>query len=49
MRHFGDAYAQRATAPQFQPDVDLDAELSSARRATGRSDAGAHLHTDTPA
>lgn len=49
MRHFGDAYAQRATAPQFQPDLDLDAELSSARRATGRSDAGAHLHTDTPA
>ncbi len=49
MRHFGAAYAQRATAPQFQPDVDLDAALSSARRATGRSDAGAHLHTDTPA
>ena len=39
----------RATAPQFQPDGDLDAELSSARRVTGRTDAGAHLHTDTPA
>ncbi|MDP3871522.1 MAG: NAD(P)H-dependent oxidoreductase subunit E [Methyloversatilis sp.] len=49
MRHFGEAYAQRSTAPQFQPDIDLDAQLSSARRATGRSDAGAHLHTDTPA
>lgn len=49
LTHFGQAYAQRTTATQFQPDVDLDAELSSARRVTGRTDAGAHLHTDSGA
>ncbi|MBL8386604.1 MAG: NAD(P)H-dependent oxidoreductase subunit E [Hydrogenophaga sp.] len=46
LAHFGQAYAQRSTAAQFQPEIDLDAELSSARRATGRTDAGAHLSTE---
>ncbi len=45
LAHFGQAYAQRSTAAQFQPGIDLDAELSSARRATGRTDPGAHLST----
>lgn len=44
--HFGQAYAQRSTAAQFQPEIDLDAELSSARRVTGRTDPGAHLSTE---
>lgn len=46
LAHFGQAYAQRSTAAHFEPDVDLDAELSSARRVTGRTDPGAHLHTE---
>ncbi|MBU0602143.1 MAG: NAD(P)H-dependent oxidoreductase subunit E [Gammaproteobacteria bacterium] len=46
LAHFGRAYVQRSTADHFEPDVDLDAELSSARRVTGRTDAGAHLHTE---
>jgi [NiFe] hydrogenase diaphorase moiety large subunit len=46
LAHFGQAYTQRSTAAQFQPDIDLDAELSSARRVTGRTDAGAHLSTE---
>ncbi|MEZ5646054.1 MAG: NAD(P)H-dependent oxidoreductase subunit E [Burkholderiaceae bacterium] len=45
LTHFGQAYAQRSTAGQFQPDVDLDAELSAARRVTGRKDPGAHFQT----
>ena len=44
--HFGAAFAQRSVAPQFEPDFDLDAALSSARRATGRQDPGAHLTTE---
>jgi [NiFe] hydrogenase diaphorase moiety large subunit len=46
LAHFGQAYAQRGMAGQFQPDIDLDAALSSARRVTGRTDAGAHLSTE---
>ena len=46
LTHFGQAYAQRSTAAQFQPEIDLDAELSSARRVTGRQDRGAHLSTE---
>jgi [NiFe] hydrogenase diaphorase moiety large subunit len=46
LAHFGQAYAQRSTAAQFQPGIDLDAELSSARRVTGRQDRGAHLSTE---
>jgi [NiFe] hydrogenase diaphorase moiety large subunit len=44
--HFGAAYAQRGTAAHFQPELDLDAELSAARRVTGRRDPGAHLATE---
>ena len=46
LAHFGQAYAQRTGAAQFEPEFDLDAELSVARRATGRNDPGAHLHTE---
>lgn len=48
LAHFGQAYAQRVMAPQFEPDFNLDAELSAARRVTGRDDLGAHLSTETP-
>ena len=47
LAHFGQAYAQRTGTAQFEPEFDLDAELSVARRATGRNDPGAHLHTET--
>jgi [NiFe] hydrogenase diaphorase moiety large subunit len=46
LAHFGQAYARRSTSAQFQPEIDLDAELSAARRVTGRSDPGAHLSTE---
>lgn len=46
LRHFAHVYAQRGSAARFQPDLDLDAELSAARRVTGRCDAGAHLPTE---
>ena len=46
LAHFGQAYAQRTGAAQFEPEFNLDAELSVARRATGRNDPGAHLHTE---
>jgi len=46
LAHFGQAYAQRSMAARFQPEIDLDAELSSARRVTGRTDTGAHLSTE---
>ena len=46
LAHFGQAYARRSTAIHFQPEIDLDAELSSARRVTGRTDDGAHLPTE---
>jgi [NiFe] hydrogenase diaphorase moiety large subunit len=40
---FRGAYARRLQRPQFVPGFDLDAELASARRATGRDDPLAHL------
>jgi [NiFe] hydrogenase diaphorase moiety large subunit len=40
---FPEAYARRSRSGQFVPAFDLDAELASARRVTGRDDAGAHL------
>ena len=46
LAHFGESYEQRSCALQFEPDFDLDAELSGARRVTGRDDAGAHLSTE---
>jgi [NiFe] hydrogenase diaphorase moiety large subunit len=46
LAHFCDAYAQRSTAVHFQPELDLDAQLSAARRVTGRQDMGAHLSTE---
>ena len=47
LAHFGQAYALRTGTAEFEPEFDLDAELSVARRATGRNDPGAHLHTET--
>ncbi|MBU4181231.1 MAG: NAD(P)H-dependent oxidoreductase subunit E [Gammaproteobacteria bacterium] len=46
LTHFGQVYASRTTTAQFEPEFDLDAELSAARRVTGRTDPGAHLHTE---
>jgi [NiFe] hydrogenase diaphorase moiety large subunit len=40
---FRPAYEQRLRSLHFEPGFDLDAELSIARRMTGRDDAGAHL------
>jgi [NiFe] hydrogenase diaphorase moiety large subunit len=40
---FRPAYEQRLKSLHFEPGFDLDAELSIARRLTGRDDAGAHL------
>lgn len=40
---FRPAYEQHLQSLQFEPAFDLDAELSIARRVTGREDAGAHL------
>lgn len=46
LAHFGEVYASRTMTPQFEPEFDLDAELSAARRVTGRTDPGAHLNTE---
>ena len=46
LTHFGHSYAQLSTAAHFQPELDLDAQLSAARRVTGRQDPGAHLSTE---
>ena len=43
LRKFRPAYERRMKWLQFEPGFDLDAELSVARRMTGRDDAGAHL------
>jgi [NiFe] hydrogenase diaphorase moiety large subunit len=40
---FRPAYERRLQAPRFVPAFDLDAELASARRVTGRDDPLAHL------
>jgi [NiFe] hydrogenase diaphorase moiety large subunit len=40
---FRPAYEQHLTTLHFAPGFDMDAELSQARRVTGRDDAGAHL------
>ncbi len=48
---FRPSYEQRLQSLHFLPALDLDAELSIARAATGRQDGGAHwppTHTDTP-
>jgi len=44
---FRPAYEQRLQSPVFQPGFDLDAELESARRVTGRNDDSAHLEQRT--
>ncbi|OHC72651.1 MAG: NADP oxidoreductase [Rhodoferax sp. RIFCSPLOWO2_12_FULL_60_11] len=44
---FRPAYEQRLQSLDFEPGFDLDAELSIARRMTGRDDAAAHLENRT--
>jgi len=44
---FRPAYEQHLKSLHFEPGFDLDAELSIARRMTGRDDAGAHLENRT--
>ncbi|MEI8324238.1 MAG: NAD(P)H-dependent oxidoreductase subunit E [Betaproteobacteria bacterium] len=44
---FRPAYEQRLRSLYFEPGFDLDAELSTARRMTGRDDVGAHLENWT--
>ena len=42
---FRPSYERRLQSRQFEPGFDLDAELSIARRMTGRDDPAAHLET----
>jgi [NiFe] hydrogenase diaphorase moiety large subunit len=44
---FRPAYQQRIKSPHFEPAFDLDAELSIARRMTGRDDADAHFENES--
>ena len=44
---FRPAYERRLQSLHFEPGFDLDAELSIARRMTGRDDPGAHLEKRT--
>ena len=44
---FRPAYERRLQSLDFEPGFDLDAELSIARRMTGRDDAAAHLENRT--
>jgi [NiFe] hydrogenase diaphorase moiety large subunit len=43
---FRPAYERRLKSLEFQPAFDLDAELASSRRLTGRNDAAAHLESE---
>jgi [NiFe] hydrogenase diaphorase moiety large subunit len=43
---FRPAYESRLKSLYFEPGFDLDAELSVARRLTGRDDAAAHLESE---
>ena len=44
---FRPAYERRLKSLHFEPGFDLDAELSIARRMTGRDDAAAHLESQS--
>jgi len=44
---FRPAYQQRIKSTHFEPAFDLDAELSIARRMTGRDDADAHFENES--
>jgi [NiFe] hydrogenase diaphorase moiety large subunit len=48
IQKFRPAYEQRLQSLHFAPGFDLDAELSVARRLTGRDDAAAHFGTPNP-
>ncbi len=43
LHKFRPAFERRLASTAYEPAFDLDAELSQARRITGRDDAGAHL------
>jgi len=47
LSRFRPSYEKRLQLPVFQPGFDLDAELESARRVTGRDDDSAHLEQKT--
>ena len=47
IQKFRPAYEQHLKSLYFEPGFDLDAELSIARRMTGRDDPGAHLERTT--
>jgi [NiFe] hydrogenase diaphorase moiety large subunit len=46
LQRFRPAYERRLTSLDFAPAFDLDGALATARRMTGRDDAGAHLGHD---
>ncbi len=46
MAKFMHEYVKRLQSVDFEPEFDLDQALRSARRLTGRDDAGAHLYSE---
>ncbi|MEN8259685.1 MAG: NAD(P)H-dependent oxidoreductase subunit E [Pseudomonadota bacterium] len=48
LERFPDSYERRLKKIAFEPGFDLDGELETARRMSGRNDAGAHLAQENP-
>lgn len=48
LRRFRPTYIRRLKSLDFEPAFDLDCALARARRMTGRDDAAAHLHQESP-
>jgi [NiFe] hydrogenase diaphorase moiety large subunit len=46
LERFPELYQSRLKSTAFEPGFDLDGELSTARRMTGRDDAHAHLEQE---
>jgi len=49
LKRFRPTYERRLKSLDFEPAFDLDGALATARRMTGRDDAGAHLSMETEA
>jgi hypothetical protein len=47
LKRFRSTYERRLKSLDFEPAFDLDGALATARRMTGRDDAGAHLSFET--
>jgi [NiFe] hydrogenase diaphorase moiety large subunit len=47
LKRFRPTYERRLKSLDFEPAFDLDGALATARRMTGRDDAGAHLSMET--